>query len=420
MHLGLMMECEYRPGATDETAFAEAFDLATAAEDLGYDAVWLAERHFSSPERIAAGAGGGVPSFASAPLLFASALAGRTERVRIGIAVSVLPLSHPIRLAEEVATLDQISRGRLDFGIGRSGFATSYAGYAVPYGESRERFQECLDILRLAWTQETFSYSGQHFTFEDVSLTPKPYQKPYPPLRMAATTHDTFPIVGEMGFPIFVGLRGTDVPETARNVEVYRQAWKAAGHPGDGDVYLRIPVYVAAHGRSRDERAPGQHPAVLPPPGRQLRQVRLHRGHQHGRGARRAWRTPGRAPATKSSCATAWPTARRTLLRAGCCSSATTSASAASWWSPTSAAASRAPRSSSRSVCWRPKWRRRYAATRHRKPAPDWTYLFVRLAAKDFQLPSAIPPFRNVRPCWHHVPKPPSGHAPGCTDAPSR
>jgi alkanesulfonate monooxygenase SsuD/methylene tetrahydromethanopterin reductase-like flavin-dependent oxidoreductase (luciferase family) len=178
--------------------------------------------------------------------MFASALAARTKRVRIGIAVSVLPLSHPVRLAEEVATLDQISKGRLNFGIGRSGFATSYSGYNIPYGESRERFQECLDILRLAWTQDTFSYAGEHYNFEDVSLTPKPFQKPYPPLRMAATTHDTFPIVGEMGFPIFVGLRGTDVPETARNVATYREAWKAAGHPGEGDVYLRIPVYVAA------------------------------------------------------------------------------------------------------------------------------------------------------------------------------
>jgi alkanesulfonate monooxygenase SsuD/methylene tetrahydromethanopterin reductase-like flavin-dependent oxidoreductase (luciferase family) len=246
MHLGLMMECEYRPGATDDTAFDEAFTLAAAAEELGYDTIWLAERHFASPERISGGSGGGVPSFASAPLMFASALAARTSRVRIGIAVSVLPLAHPVKLAEEVATLDQISRGRLDFGIGRSGFATAYAGYAVPYGESRERFQECLDILRAAWTQDSFSYSGEHYQFEDVALVPKPYQKPYPPLRMAATTPDTFPIVGEMGFPIFVGLRGTDVPETARNVATYREAWHAAGHPGDGDVYLRIPVYVAA------------------------------------------------------------------------------------------------------------------------------------------------------------------------------
>jgi alkanesulfonate monooxygenase SsuD/methylene tetrahydromethanopterin reductase-like flavin-dependent oxidoreductase (luciferase family) len=244
MHLGLMLECEYRPDTGDAQAFSEAFSLADHAERTGWDAVWLAERHFSSPERIARGTGGGVPSFASAPLILANALAKTTQRVRIGIAVSVLPLSHPVRLAEEVATLDHVSGGRLDFGIGRSGFATSYAGYGIDYGESRGRFNECLDILRLAWTQESFSYEGEYFNYSDVSVVPKPLQQPYPPLRVAATTNDTFPVVGEMGVPIFIGLRGTDLDDNKRHLALYREAWRDAGHPGDGDVYLRIPVYV--------------------------------------------------------------------------------------------------------------------------------------------------------------------------------
>lgn len=245
MHLGLMMECETRPRATEGEAFGEAFALAETADRAGFDGVWLAERHFSSPERIQSGAGGGVASFASAPLILASALGARTAAVRIGIAVSVLPLSHPVRLAEEVATLDHVCGGRLDFGIGRSGFATAYAGYAVSYEESRERFQECLDILLAAWTQESFTYVGRHYQFHDVCLVPKPMQRPYPPMRVAATTNDTFPLVGRAGYPIFVGLRGTDVPQTAEHLGVYRQAWREAGHPGDGDAYLRIPVYVA-------------------------------------------------------------------------------------------------------------------------------------------------------------------------------
>ncbi len=245
MHLGLMMECETRTQATEQESFEEAFALAALAEESGLDAVWLAERHFSSPQRIQAGSGGGVASFASAPLVLASAIAARTSRLRIGIAVSVLPLSHPIKLAEEVTTLDHVSRGRLDFGVGRSGFQTSYEGYGVPYAESRERFQECLEILLEAWTQESFSYSGKHFAFADVCVVPKPFQKPHPPLRVAATTHDTFPAVGAMGYPIFVGLRGTDVAQTAAYLELYRQAWQAAGYPGNGDAYLRIPVFVA-------------------------------------------------------------------------------------------------------------------------------------------------------------------------------
>jgi alkanesulfonate monooxygenase SsuD/methylene tetrahydromethanopterin reductase-like flavin-dependent oxidoreductase (luciferase family) len=245
MHLGLFMECDYRAGATEQEAVAEAFDLVRTAEDGGLDAVWLAERHFASAEQLQRSGSGAVPSIASAPLILASAIAARTSRLRVGIAVSVLPLSHPVRLAEEVATLDQISGGRFEFGVGRSGFATSYAGYSIPYNESRERFQECLDILLLAWTKDRFSYEGKHYSFHDVGVVPKPRQKPYPPIRIAATTAETFPMVGRQGYPIFIGLRGSDLEMNATNLEAYRKAWREAGHPGEGDVYVRIPVFVA-------------------------------------------------------------------------------------------------------------------------------------------------------------------------------
>jgi alkanesulfonate monooxygenase SsuD/methylene tetrahydromethanopterin reductase-like flavin-dependent oxidoreductase (luciferase family) len=245
MHLGIVMECDYRDGRTQEEAFEEVFALMETAETGGLDGVWLAERHFAAPGRPLDAFGAGIPSIASAPLILASAIAARTSRVRIGIAVSVLPLSHPIRMAEEAATVDQISKGRLDFGVGRSGFPRAYAGYAIPYEESRERFHECLDVILKAWTTERFSYEGQYYTFNDVCVLPKPYQKPYPPIRVAATTRETFPQVGQMGYPIFVGLRGFDVPQVATQLNAYRQALQEAGHPGQGDVFLRLPVYVA-------------------------------------------------------------------------------------------------------------------------------------------------------------------------------
>jgi alkanesulfonate monooxygenase SsuD/methylene tetrahydromethanopterin reductase-like flavin-dependent oxidoreductase (luciferase family) len=245
MHLGLVMECDYRQGATQEEAFEEIFAQMEIAETDGLDGVWLAERHFAAPGRPLDAFGAGIPSVASAPLILASAIAARTRRVRIGLAVSVLPLSHPIRMAEEAATVDQISKGRLDFGVGRSGFPTAYAGYAVPYEESRERFRECLEVILKAWTEERFSFAGQYYTFNDVAVLPKPYQKPYPAIRVAATTRETFPQIGRMGYPNFVGLRGFDVPQLATQLHVYRQAWQEAGYVGDGDVFLRIPVYVA-------------------------------------------------------------------------------------------------------------------------------------------------------------------------------
>ena len=254
MHIGLVMECDYRVGATQEEAFEEIFTQMEVAETTGLDGVWLAERHFAAPGRPLDALGAGIPSVASAPLVLASAIAARTRRVRIGLAVSVLPLAHPIRMAEEAATVDHISKGRLDFGVGRSGFPTAYAGYAIPYEESRERFQECLAVILKAWTEERFSFAGQHYTFNEVAVLPKPYQKPYPPVRIAATTRETFPLIGQMGYPIFVGLRGFDVPQISTQLDIYRQALRENGHPGRADVFLRIPVYVAeTMGRAHDE-----------------------------------------------------------------------------------------------------------------------------------------------------------------------
>jgi alkanesulfonate monooxygenase SsuD/methylene tetrahydromethanopterin reductase-like flavin-dependent oxidoreductase (luciferase family) len=163
----------------------------------------------------------------------------------VGLAVQVLPLNNPLRIAEEVATIDHISQGRFDFGIGRSGFPRVYDIYGVPYAESQARFQEALEIILEAWKGEPFSYAGKFYQFKNAAVAPRPYQLPHPPLRMAATTEETFPRVGQMGLPIFVGLRGMDISVLSRHLKAYREAWQAAGHPGEGDVCLRIPVYAA-------------------------------------------------------------------------------------------------------------------------------------------------------------------------------
>jgi alkanesulfonate monooxygenase SsuD/methylene tetrahydromethanopterin reductase-like flavin-dependent oxidoreductase (luciferase family) len=240
MHIGLMMECDFREGRTQRQAFDEALATAEAAEALGFDGVWLAERHFAAP-----GGAAPVSSIGSAPLLLATAIATRTSRLRVGTAVLLLPLGHPVRLAEEVATLDHLSHGRLDLGIGRSSFPRSYEGYNIAYEESRARFQEYLDVMRLAWTQERFSYAGTFYTFRDVELVPKPYQHPHPPLHHAATTRETFAAIGTSGLPLLVGLVSTAMSELAEVIAEYQAAWQKAGHPGTGEVRLRLPIYVA-------------------------------------------------------------------------------------------------------------------------------------------------------------------------------
>src|SRR5665213_2046805 len=179
---GMFHEFQRTAGMTEEQAFTISLEQVDAAEKFGLDAMWLAEIHVA-PER----------SVCSAPLTLASAIAARTKRMKIGTGVQVLPLCHPLRLAEEAATVDQISHGRLIFGVGRSGFPRTYEAYGVPYGESRERFAETLEILKRAWTEPRFSYHGKYYSFDNVALTPKPYQKPWPEIRIAANSADTFP-----------------------------------------------------------------------------------------------------------------------------------------------------------------------------------------------------------------------------------
>jgi len=234
MHFGIFIE-EMRHGLSQASAFQEAFELVDTADAWGVDCVWLGQIHFN-PAR----------SVISASLLVASAIATRTRRLRVGTAIQILPLNHPLRIAEEVATVDQISHGRFEFGIGRSGAPRAYEVFGVPYAESQARFREALEIIREAWKGEPFSYTGEFFRVENATVSPRPYQNPHPPIRMAATTEETFPMVGRLGLPVFVGLRIADIPELREQVRTYRQAWREAGHPGEATVYLRIPIYAGA------------------------------------------------------------------------------------------------------------------------------------------------------------------------------
>jgi len=234
MEFGMFHQFPALPGRPQKDAFEEAFAQIDAAERWGLDVMWLAELHFD-PQR----------SVLSAPLSIASAVAARTSRIKIGVAVQVLPLCHPLRIAEEGATVDQISGGRLIFGVGRSGLPRTYEDYGVSYAESRDRFVEVLDIVEQAWSQPTVSYEGKYYTFKNITVAPKPLQEPLPPIRVAAASPDTYPAVGERGLPIFINARYGSFDEWLPAIREYRAAYAAAGHDGRGRVYLRVPTYVA-------------------------------------------------------------------------------------------------------------------------------------------------------------------------------
>jgi alkanesulfonate monooxygenase SsuD/methylene tetrahydromethanopterin reductase-like flavin-dependent oxidoreductase (luciferase family) len=234
MHFGLFLEFPMSSGGTQRDAFQESFALIDEAERLGVDSVWLPEYHFNSGRVL------------SAPVTTAAAIASRTKRIRLGLGVQCLPLGHPVRIAEEAATLDLISGGRLEFGVGRGTFPNVHEGYNVPFAESRGRFEEFLEVILKAWTSASFSFDGEFFQCQDLVVEPKPFQKPHPPVRVGITSAESFPIIGRMGFPIFINpSRVFSLAELKPPIQEYRRAWREAGHEGEAVVGLRVPVYVA-------------------------------------------------------------------------------------------------------------------------------------------------------------------------------
>jgi alkanesulfonate monooxygenase SsuD/methylene tetrahydromethanopterin reductase-like flavin-dependent oxidoreductase (luciferase family) len=170
MEFGTFYQLPCAPEQSPLQRYEETLIQIQHADSLGLDIAWLAELHFFPTFSI-------MPS----PLLVASAVAQRTRRIRLGIAVNLLPLHQPLRNAEDAATLDILSNGRLEYGAGRGSIPLHFAGYNIPLAESRERFLEALDVLMLAWTTERFSYDGKYYSIKTYAWCPSPYKSPFHP-----------------------------------------------------------------------------------------------------------------------------------------------------------------------------------------------------------------------------------------------
>jgi alkanesulfonate monooxygenase SsuD/methylene tetrahydromethanopterin reductase-like flavin-dependent oxidoreductase (luciferase family) len=199
---------------------------------LGFDTVWLGELHFSRAFSILAD-----------PLMVLAAAAQRTTRIRLGTAVTLLPLHNPVKIAEEAAIADILSNGRLEFGVGRGTAPVHYTGYDIPQEESRERFEEALDFIAQAWTQKSFSFHGKYFRARDLTVVPKPVQSPHPTMRIAANSPDTFPLAARRHLPIFATPLINPPDKLKEGLAVYREKLPADAR---GDAALAFPVHVAA------------------------------------------------------------------------------------------------------------------------------------------------------------------------------
>ena len=203
------------------TVYERAFQRAEIMDQTGYDAVWLAEHHFSTY------------SVCPSIHIMGTHIAARTKRLRIGTAVSLAPFYHPLRLAEEVALLDVLSEGRVNWGAGRGFDETEYRSFGVDREESYPRFRETVDIVLEAWKNDRLTYHGDYYDFDDVEVLPKPLQDPHPPVWLASSSPDAVEWSAQHGYSILMDPHASH-QDIASKRALYQRELEGAGYSMDG------------------------------------------------------------------------------------------------------------------------------------------------------------------------------------------
>ena len=250
MRCGLFYLPSSLPASRAEGAerFRKIIDQIAYGEEIGFDSVWLAEHHFHA-----------FAGMFSAPTVIGAAVAQRTQKMRIGTAVLLLPYHNPLRVAEDCATLDCLSNGRLEFGIGHGFVKWEALTFGIALDDLRERFKENLDVVLKAWSEPKVDYKGRFYEYHDVQVWPRPLQAPHPTVWMAATTSvESFELSGRYGFHMMLIPFLNEVEELRGKMQAYFSARKGAGH--DPATARVLGVYHACVGESSTEaRAAAAH-----------------------------------------------------------------------------------------------------------------------------------------------------------------
>ena len=234
------------PRLPDAAASAEGFfdfvETNVEAEALGFHSSFVTEHHFTNIGQL------------SAPLTLLTFIAARTTRLRLGTAILVLPWHNPVLLAEQVATLDLLSRGRVDLGVGKGYRHNEFAGFAMPPEEAAPRFEEGLDVLvRALASNEPFSHHGRFFRFDSVVVEPPPYQRPHPPLWLAAGSPASISVCARRNFNLLLD-QFASPQQIGERIAIYRRELEAAGHTFDPmRVAVARNIYVARHDAEKHE-----------------------------------------------------------------------------------------------------------------------------------------------------------------------
>ncbi len=219
MRFGLFGGARTKRGAgpSDSHGYQDFIEYVVEAERLGFHSVFLVEHHFTGQGQV------------SASMTLLAHLAARTSRIRLGTAVVVLPWHNPVLVAEQAATLDLLSGGRLDFGVGKGYRKAEFAGFCIPMEEAQERFDEAMEVIRKAWTSEgRFSHRGRRWRFEDIVVEPEPVQRPHPPLWLAAGSAASIRRAAREGYNLLLDqIASTD--QIIERVALFREECARAG-----------------------------------------------------------------------------------------------------------------------------------------------------------------------------------------------
>jgi alkanesulfonate monooxygenase SsuD/methylene tetrahydromethanopterin reductase-like flavin-dependent oxidoreductase (luciferase family) len=227
----------------DYAAIAQQLEQACLAETLGFDGVWLTEHNFT-----------GEAVYCD-PIPFAGAIAARTSRVRIGFAVIQMALRHPVRLAVQLALLDNLCQGRLDVGVGRGSLYNEYefVGYGLRSDDARERAAEAIEVMTRAWTEAPFAYRGKYFDVSLPELRPRSYQRPHPPIWRSVVTPASFKECGRLGVPIMTPRIAVErIPD---RLALYEEGLQEGGHDAATRERLRAQAAIWRHVYVADSQA---------------------------------------------------------------------------------------------------------------------------------------------------------------------
>jgi alkanesulfonate monooxygenase SsuD/methylene tetrahydromethanopterin reductase-like flavin-dependent oxidoreductase (luciferase family) len=233
----LFTEIQCPAGSSPAARLEEFMEQAELADRLGFHSYWVAEIHCQ-------------PKFSllSAPYVVLGAVAQRTKRLRLGVAVNTLPVHHPVQLAEEAAMLDLVSNGRMDFAAGGGHpHSRAYECFGADHKSTHEVMAESLDVIRKAWSEPTLSYNGKFFQIPEVIVNPKPVQRPAPPFYMATSSLDGVEVGARLGVNMFLPIHTRTPEQLFEYADAYWAGLKQHGHdPKARELGLLIPMHLAA------------------------------------------------------------------------------------------------------------------------------------------------------------------------------